>query len=180
MTSSAQHICTACGLCCDGSLFTKATVQAGDEATVQALGLVVTSNDKQQSSFPLPCRHYCQAQCTVYDQRPPVCRNYRCALLRNVERGALSSSQAQARVAQVRAAQAHLHTLLPAQPSSAINVAAVRKQYAALSRETPEQRRSNAALLMACMHYIALIEMHFVPPGRGNAPEAAKSKSEGV
>jgi hypothetical protein len=51
------------------------------------LGLTVEEFDDHTVGFRQPCVVYRQAQCSVYPDRPPPCKTYRCALLRKYEGG---------------------------------------------------------------------------------------------
>lgn len=92
----AGAICLDCGICCDGTLHGHTIVRTEDEDVVRALGLeIVEEQGKRQ--FDQPCAHFC-GTCGVYENRPPVCRRYRCALLKRVEAGDLSADEADDRI----------------------------------------------------------------------------------
>lgn len=172
MMTPAQDLCTTCGLCCDGSLFKKASVQSGEEDRVRAVGLVVSASDAGKSSFPQPCRHFCNRQCGIYDTRPPVCVTYRCALLLKLDRGEVALPEALATVAHVRALQAHLKELIPEGPAHPINIYDARKHQAGLPQATPEDRQANASQLMALVRYVGLLKAAFVPSKQSKASDS--------
>ena len=51
-----------------------------------------------EARFEQPCRGF-DSKCTIYDDRPSLCRSYRCALLRKVDSGEVSDGEARALVA---------------------------------------------------------------------------------
>lgn len=87
-------ICVGCGLCCDGSMYR--TVEVGGEdplETLESAGLVLSQSD-ETTVFRQPCAVFCAGRCSVYPNRPTVCRDYRCLLLRRHEAGEMSRDDA--------------------------------------------------------------------------------------
>ena len=91
-------ICIGCGLCCDGTLHGTATVKPSDEPAVTAVGLEIV-DDGERRFFRQPCPHFSCGSCSVYARRPAVCRDYRCALLKNLEAGTIDASTAREKIA---------------------------------------------------------------------------------
>jgi Fe-S-cluster containining protein len=102
MSSSSREtdssICVGCGLCCDGTLNASTTVRTEDTDAVIAVGLEVVK-EGDRSCFRQPCPHFSRGTCSVYAERPHVCRNYRCALLRAVEAGSITAPVAREKIA---------------------------------------------------------------------------------
>jgi Fe-S-cluster containining protein len=69
-------ICAACGLCCDGTIFAAGKLEPEERGRAGRLKLSVVS----ESHFQLPCPRHDGVACTVYEDRPNVCRKYECAL----------------------------------------------------------------------------------------------------
>ncbi len=93
-----SDLCVSCGMCCDGTLFEKATVlNAGDKQL--ALNLDLTIIEKEDKTFfKLPC-HLFHKCCTVYDKvRPNVCGTFFCVPLRNYEKGEIEFELAEKQV----------------------------------------------------------------------------------
>lgn len=111
MSSVGSDLCRACGLCCDGTLFGALRVGDDEEASVQRARLPIHRDD-QGAAMRLPCTAHAGA-CTVYDDRPAICRSYRCDLLHHLEIGETTLEDALSRVAGVRAMVAALRPLLP-------------------------------------------------------------------
>lgn len=95
---SAEQLCLACGLCCDGTLFDLVKLEAGDnEAKLQALGLPVSvSRGKTPiARFPQPCAALCEDRtCQVYRDRPWQCRIFECGVFKDAKAGRITFAAA--------------------------------------------------------------------------------------
>ncbi|HYH37316.1 MAG TPA: YkgJ family cysteine cluster protein [Azospirillum sp.] len=90
--AAAQSLCTACGLCCDGTLFGRTTVSPEHDGAL--LGLERFEGFRDQPALPQPCPALEGGRCAVYESRPRACRRYRCELLRKVDRAEVSYDEA--------------------------------------------------------------------------------------
>ena len=110
---SAEELCLACGLCCDGSLFDTVKLEAGDDAKkLKALGLPISVTRAQTplARFPQPCVALCADRtCRVYANRPVQCRIFECGVLKEARAGRIgiptalrSIKQARRRADQIR------------------------------------------------------------------------------
>ena len=98
-----SELCTACGFCCDGRLFSLAPLTTEEAAWARRRRLpLVAHSDKV--SLEQPCGALEGTRCTVYDERPESCRRFTCDLLDRVLRGVVSLDDALARVNAARAA----------------------------------------------------------------------------
>ncbi|MEI6946671.1 YkgJ family cysteine cluster protein [Paraflavisolibacter sp. H34] len=92
MNSLDQNLCTSCGMCCNGTLFSHAFLDM-DKGEPDETGFqfrVFNLND-QQKAFRLPCCYLQDKTCTIYQDRPySVCAAFKCTLLRWVESDAIS------------------------------------------------------------------------------------------
>ncbi len=82
--SAASTVCRACGLCCDGTLFTAVPLTAEDRT-----GVFVGATRLTQ-----PCRHLEGRCCQVYGQRPLACRRFDCNLLHALRDGEVTTDGA--------------------------------------------------------------------------------------
>jgi hypothetical protein len=107
---SGSALCLSCGMCCDGSLFSYAPIDAEDVASACDLGMRVidTSDDTSRGyGFALPCHLQDGRCCTIHEQwRPGVCSAYSCRLLEEYRAGARSLEDCVSVVASVRQALA--------------------------------------------------------------------------
>ncbi|WP_197421810.1 YkgJ family cysteine cluster protein [Sphingomonas sp. CCH9-H8] len=91
-----SRLCTHCGLCCDGRLFDDARIAEGEEPVVRAAGLEVVQGNDGRLAFQQPCHFLSDGCCTRYETRFQVCRSFKCALLRGVQRGEIAPARAMA------------------------------------------------------------------------------------
>ena len=92
-------LCLACGLCCNGVLFKDVELQPADDAdklVVLGLPLKIAHRGKQSlAKAPQPCAALCaDNRCRIYADRPQRCRQFECALFKNVAAGETKSDQA--------------------------------------------------------------------------------------
>lgn len=66
--------------------------------TLRAAGLVFATTGGQ-TSFRQPCPAFSAGPCVIYEDRPSACRAYRCRLLRRLEAGDVSPTDASVLVA---------------------------------------------------------------------------------
>jgi Fe-S-cluster containining protein len=100
--TSAQALCTRCGLCCDGSLFADVELRDEAEATaMESLGLEVDDEDGRELLIQ-PCRALRGTRCGVYEHRPECCRTFECKLLGDYRRGQVKFEVAIGTVNEVR------------------------------------------------------------------------------
>jgi hypothetical protein len=89
-----QEICVKCGLCCDGTLFSNATVIPGEKGTMPPYMEENYLKVGEKESFLLPCLYF-DTKCTIYDKkRPHVCSSFRCKLLVNFSDAKISQIKA--------------------------------------------------------------------------------------
>lgn len=89
VASTAEQICLACNMCCNGMLFAKVklTPQEGTEHSAE--------RDEDGPHFPHPCANLCSSgACDIYEARPGECRAYHCDLLDKLNDGLLSKDAA--------------------------------------------------------------------------------------
>lgn len=89
-----SSLCLSCGLCCSGAIFGRVPVERYDDvAPLSAAGITLSvAGDVRE--FRLPCPAHDGRQCGVYANRPTACREYRCDLLQQVEKGRIDSAEA--------------------------------------------------------------------------------------
>jgi hypothetical protein len=89
----AQSLCTACGLCCNGTLFNYVPLTAADDLVPRPTDRVELENG--QSGLKQSCRYYSKRLCSIYNAgRPHSCINYRCQVLKRYARDEISLEQA--------------------------------------------------------------------------------------
>jgi len=91
-----QHLCTRCGMCCDGTLFEY--VEVNESERQQLAPLFALHPGAKGPVFHQPCPHALHQRCTVYEVRPETCRKYRCKTLIALDSGEISPQEATRRV----------------------------------------------------------------------------------
>lgn len=88
------QICLSCGLCCDGTLFGATDIDQDDArvALEQSHAIFLTDGSVVRAQQPCPALY--QGSCSIYEQRPSVCRSFECALLIQVTNGRTSEQEA--------------------------------------------------------------------------------------
>jgi hypothetical protein len=134
MTDPRSTLCLACGLCCDGNLFTQVPLRADEVEPIRRRGLPIVER-AQGVALRQRCGALAGRRCDMYDHRPAACRSYRCMLLTALAEDEVSLGDALAIVEQA-------HALLAAAPGEA--TAPVRQRLA--GEATPEAARALAWL----------------------------------
>lgn len=76
--SDLEALCQACGLCCDGSLFTRVPLTVDEVVPEAQLGVV--RNERGARFVPQRCAALSGTVCQAYAGRPLACRRYECLL----------------------------------------------------------------------------------------------------
>lgn len=100
MSSELEALCRDCGLCCDGTLFTRVPLAAAEVVPEAALGVRTTEQGGRY--VPQRCAALAGTVCGVYAQRPLACRRYECLLFQALRGGEVSLSEARELVARAK------------------------------------------------------------------------------
>lgn len=104
--STANRLCLACGMCCDGTVYNVASLDADEVAQAKASGFRPLNPEPDTHAFFFPCSHLDGKACTVYGQwRPKVCGTYFCSLQVKVAKGEVAEAHALATIAATLAAR---------------------------------------------------------------------------
>ena len=128
----ANHLCSDCGLCCNGSLFIWVKLRHAELAPVTQLGMTIFDDHPTQRGFLLPCPQW-QSKCTIYDNPnyPHACRAFNCTLLKKLMNNDVTLPAALGTIAVIKEQIDWLKVRLP--PSSSTNF---REQLVALLEGT--------------------------------------------
>jgi len=77
-----RTLCKACGICCSGLLYSQVKINAVEADRLIPLDLQI--NKAHPEALPHPCGAYNGHCCNIYLDRPKVCREYQCKLLKEV------------------------------------------------------------------------------------------------
>lgn len=106
--SLTDELCTRCGICCDGVLFSSVICDTATEARrMEELGVELQHQDGV-ISFSHPCKCLSGTKCSVYQDRPARCRIFECELLKRVRAGERTVEQAHATIQEAFAKVASL------------------------------------------------------------------------
>jgi Fe-S-cluster containining protein len=106
-SKDGSTLCTSCGFCCDGLLFSWAGIEPEEAARIH-LPIAAESGQLAQ-----PCVLLHGTSCSAYAVRPKVCHEFRCKLLRRMDSGQVSIDQALKTVARARALRGEVESALP-------------------------------------------------------------------
>lgn len=101
ISEQASRICSHCGLCCNGSLYSAVALTPADRSKLIAVAQVPVEATGDLAWLQ-PCAAHDGSGCTVYDRRPLACRDYHCGVLDSVAAGSLSAGDAVMLVSQVK------------------------------------------------------------------------------
>lgn len=82
-----NRLCLECGLCCNGVLFRDVELRDDDDSNrLKELGLPVKTTARK-SCFTQPCAALNGCHCRIYPERPRLCREFECLLLKRAAAG---------------------------------------------------------------------------------------------
>ncbi|MBL8920184.1 MAG: YkgJ family cysteine cluster protein [Myxococcaceae bacterium] len=89
-------LCLSCGVCCDGTLFATAPLAPGEAARLAERVSVLDAD-----TMEFPCRALDGVRCTIYDDRPRICREFNCLVLAELAAGRITEEEARAFIDEV-------------------------------------------------------------------------------
>jgi len=112
--SEAAELCKACGLCCNGHLFSWTRARANELKPFEKLGFDIIQVNSRQHGFVQPCPMW-NGICQIYnsEQYPHACESYNCKLLRELLDESITLSTALRVVRQTKAKIQSVDDLLP-------------------------------------------------------------------
>jgi len=102
-----SELCRSCGACCSGAMFGFVPLVPG-EMQIETRRKLKVFTEAGGDRFKLPCPGLEAAVCTVYEDRPDVCRGYKCGLYLEHER---EGGELAPRLAKVRRVRELLDTI---------------------------------------------------------------------
>ena len=107
-------LCTACGLCCDGTLLADVELGGKDDlAALELMGLEIEDPDEEHDGLLLlPCGALRGTRCSIYAHRPECCRTFECRLLQETARGLVTVEAAMVAITDAVARVARVRTLV--------------------------------------------------------------------
>lgn len=109
---AATRLCTACGMCCDGTMFQIVRMQPGEvPAELGRLGLKIRCRSGEYH-MEQPCSALKENRCTVYERRPVRCRLFNCQQLGRLKHGETTEAEAMELIAETRALVERVRVLI--------------------------------------------------------------------
>ena len=160
-------LCIDCGLCCDGTMYSTVEINEADrQARLQKKGFNLLLQDGK-SVFEQPCTAFGSGCCSIYAQRPAMCRAYRCALLRKHDANEISTHDAKALIAGTIAARDRvrpaLEQLTGAESSLSLPKLLKLMEDVLASMDIATRRRDHGELLLDVGVLRVLLMQHFEP-----------------
>src|SRR5206468_11444534 len=103
-TSAADlsRLCQSCGLCCNGVLFDYVDIEEQERASLERLGFDLERVAEDRLRFVHPCHQFRDNCCSIYQERPSVCRTFQCELLKAAKSGEVPLNEALERVVEAK------------------------------------------------------------------------------
>ncbi len=171
MTSSADPVapwpgsalCTECGLCCTGALHDYAVLDPDEVDYARSIGMTLRTEGRP--GFALPCPKLSGSCCSIYADRPKVCRRFRCGLLERLDNGLIDGAAAAAIVVEAKQYFAAVEAQMP----DGMTIPVAR----ALSKSPPapgldaDGRKSEMRLRLAVTALSLILDRHFRSSSEG-------------
>ncbi|RLB64679.1 MAG: hypothetical protein DRI90_04035 [Deltaproteobacteria bacterium] len=151
----ASELCTDCGICCDGTLFSSVSLDAAGLVAARAHRLPVLET-ATESRLELPCAALRGMLCEIYDERPECCADYACELRLQVDDGRLTLADGQEIIEATRALRAQVVEAVGATPWWADHRSALEAE-----RTNPSWAREKGELLAHLKALEKLVRHHF-------------------
>lgn len=176
MAGDAEALCTQCGVCCDGMLFTQFEFEPDEDVSVlKATGLRVLQGAKNEQGC-FPCTALKGTSCSVYEHRPRICRDFRCGLLRRLEKGEIGLEEAIERTGTAKRLRTELVEQVRASfpIPDGVSVGEMMEQVDLQGiAKSPARRREHAAILLRWTALSTFISRYFDAETRPASPEKA-------
>jgi uncharacterized protein len=170
--SAANRLCLACGLCCNGVLFADVRLAPGEASeALQAAGITLRRR-ANTCGFSQPCvALQANGACAVYADRPSMCRQFECGVLKDVAAGELSEAGALRQIRRAQKLAEKVRTLLVAsgnhedhRPLTKRYQAVMRQPIALADGDEAGDRRGE--LMLAVHELMALLHARFLSTER--------------
>ncbi len=170
--SAAHRLCLACGLCCNGVLFADVRLAPDDAIEpLQAAGIPVRQRAKS-CRFSQPCvALQANGACAVYADRPAMCRQFECGVLKDVAAGELSEAGALRQIRRAQTLAERVRTLFAAsgnhqdhRPLTKRYQTVMRQPIALADGDEAGDRRGE--LMLAVHELMALLHARFLRAGQ--------------
>lgn len=112
LNDSAERLCAACGMCCNGVLFHGMAVQPEDQLRALLAKGIKTRRRDGELQFLQPCPAHVGNCCRIYKDRPQRCRAFDCRQLLAVSAGEITEAHAMIKIKEARKGSDRVRELL--------------------------------------------------------------------
>lgn len=160
-----DNLCVNCSICCDGTLYGRLAVTEEEIERLDNRGEFFTKPDGSLR-MRLGCTHLGRnGACQVYEDRPGICRTYRCRLLKRVDAGQTPEAHAVEIIREIRAAEANTRARIShalGQEAFANNTGTIHDAIERLedAQTESEPSYSYTHAMMCYDHFVNLIRLH--------------------
>jgi hypothetical protein len=180
MTAPGREIedalCVGCGLCCDGTLHSKAALDPGEADQLGSTELNILDGGR---TFRMPCPYAKNGCCTVYPNRPAaVCGSYDCKLLRRTKAGEITLEEALRKVQAAMALRAKVAERNPEAVLAEHRAGIWKSLQAALPSIPPLERRATGQAILDIAVLDEFIDRWFGNRKRKLGTESSNSRKD--
>lgn len=155
----AARLCAECGMCCDGVLFHSVVLQPGDfPRKLASLGFKLRRK-RGAEYFLQPCSAYQGCRCSLYDDRPIRCRDFRCSQLVRLASGEIDEAVALENIRKARALVARVDAAIAQLAQTNPHRSLAQRCANALTTDDPTP--AHKALKSAMEELAKMLETHF-------------------
>jgi Fe-S-cluster containining protein len=170
--SLASRLCLACGMCCNGTVYDDARLEAEEVPAAAAAGFSTCQPATGGVGFALPCHYLDGKACTIYEQwRPDVCSSYFCSLQERAASGECTEAEALELIATTLGLRQRVVSVM--RPGETFRQA--RARFDTLATAGAALSSEDAALAVRMLVLERMLDQHFRKPGeeRVRAPAEA-------
>lgn len=164
-SDEGQSLCLSCGLCCTDYFYSEANISNEDDRKIVLKfgGKLAKHDNKQWLHFPCPAF---AGKCTIYKERPSVCRKHQCDLLKDVLHERIDIVHAKTITKKIKEIISELTSLLNETSESNAPVEFKQRFYHFFEesrkiRDTPVFKQKHAPLLMKFATFTFLKHKYF-------------------
>jgi Fe-S-cluster containining protein len=149
------ELCTDCGICCDGTLFSSVSLDAHGLTAARKHRLPLLET-RDAIKLELPCPALRGVLCGIYEERPEACADYACELLIGVDEAELEFDDARRIIEATRAIRTRVSEAIGTTPWWT-----ARRSAREAAQKDPTWARDNAELLADLDELEQLVQQHF-------------------
>ncbi len=165
--NGVEMLCVRCGLCCDGTLFADVELRRGDDPqALRKLEMPLFEKRPGKWAFAQSCQCFDGTHCRIYEDRPRRCRTFECGLLKKLDKGEVTASEALRKIASAKRLARKTWALLAAeghpQGGAPLSHSYREAMAAPVDLSDPEAADRRGELMMAANELMQWVQRHFL------------------